>query len=203
MNVWNFIKSILGIKDSGFYYERRVVIEGTGYKKDTLNMQIIENRQLTPHLSIFEMTRTDKIDLQMKNRNISDGILECLTVTAQKMEQVRTLTGNLGINVHSAYRCPELNGDIPGASPTSQHPKGQACDFDVECQAVEETFEILKKALKEGKFWCGQLIMEIRGNSKWIHVSLPDPWRDILRCGQIMISPKAGVFELLEQIKKP
>jgi uncharacterized protein YcbK (DUF882 family) len=179
------------------------VITKTGYDKGEKNMKITDlTVRLTPHLTIGEMTRTDNAALQEKNRIISDEVEEHLTATAVMMEDVRTLTGDKGISVHSAYRCPELNGDIPGASPTSQHPLGEACDFNVIGQPLQETFDILRKAIHEGRFWCGQLIHETRGSADWVHVSLGDPYRNIVKCGQVMLSPKAGEYILLEQIKK-
>ena len=33
------------------------------------------------------------------------------------------------IDISSGYRCPELNALIPGSSPRSQHPKGEAADI--------------------------------------------------------------------------
>lgn len=178
------------------------VITETGYNAEEKNMQIERDYKLTDHITLFDMTHTDGVGMQLKNRNISAYLEGMLHATACRMEQVLVLTGK-GIHIHSAYRCPELNGEIPGAVSNSQHVKGEACDFDVPGQTPEETHKILHKAMKDGKFWCGQLILEIRGSVKWVHVSQPDPWRDVLKCGQVLLSPKSGVYELIEKVAKP
>ena len=166
------------------------IVLPSGYDKEKGNMQITNLTELlSPHFTIGEMTHTNNVALQTKNRNISDAIKECLVAEARLMEIVRVLTGNVGIDVNSGYRCPELNGSTPGASVTSQHILGQACDFFCPGQTSVQTFDILKQAMKNGKFFCGQLIHEIRGTTEWVHVSLGDPVN--------------GKYTLLEQAKKP
>ena len=174
----------------------------SGYNKEK-PMQRTTDIKLSDHFGLFEMSHTDNVALQAQNRDISDEILEHLTATARLMEQVRNLTGNVGIKVNSAYRCLALNGDIPGASPTSQHPKGEACDFFVIGQSVQDTFALLKKCAEDGKIWFGQMILETRGTVSWCHISLADPYRDLARCGQIMFSPENGKYEIIKQINKP
>ena len=159
-----------------------------------------EDYLLSKNFGLFEMCHTDNLAYMNQNHDLDDRTLVALCATAHLMESVRTLTGHARVAVHSAYRCPELNGNVPGASITSQHPKGEACDFHVDGQTVMEAFNVLQNALRRGQFWCGQLIYEVRGGAEWVHVSLPEPWRVPEKCGQIMVSPRTGVYELIARI---
>lgn len=74
------------------------------------------------------------------------------------------------IYVNSGFRCPQLNMIMPGASPTSQHMKGEAAD--ITAGSVEKNrrlFELIKAMAAEGVISFDQLIDE-QGLS-WIHVS--------------------------------
>lgn len=71
-----------------------------------------------------------------------------------------------------------------GGVPTSQHPRGEACDFRVPGVDLWELF--LWIAFESGLPF-GQVIYEAPPDKEpWIHVSLGAPWRAAERCGQVL-----------------
>ena len=143
--------------------------------------------QLTEHFSFDELSRTDHADFQETNRAQANSFRAPLLATAQLLEQIRAWSGP--ILVHSGFRCPELNGAIPGHATKSQHMLGQACDFSLAGEqtpaAVDKLFADVRDFLKahpDIKF--GQLIRERLAGPGWVHLSLGYPWREPDRCGE-------------------
>jgi len=123
--------------------------------------------KLTEHFTFFELTRTDRADLQELNRR--KGLccmpeLKLLAVTV--LEPVRAHCDKPVI-IHSGFRCLELNEAI-GGSKTSQHMLGQAADFHVEGVSIDDVFAWF---WHESSIPFGQLIDERRGASRWVHAS--------------------------------
>jgi len=156
--------------------------------------------QLTPHFSFEEMTRTDNAALQEQNRNLAQQWRPSLLATAQLMERIREWSGPL--LVHSAFRCPELNGAAGGVK-TSQHMLGQACDFSLcgeqTAQAVDDLFDKVKSFLGENQVPFGQLIRERWSGAGWVHISLGQPWREADKCGEVLLMDK-GAYTMLDKI---
>lgn len=174
----------------------------------------MENKQLTPHFSFFELTVTLNAALQAKNREIADGDEDKPLALAQFGEEARGHCAG-ALRVHSGYRCKDLNGATKGSSDTSQHPRWEALDCDEPGVPVEETFRKLLEAARAGKFRFGQLILEEadRGYkgadgqeviAKWVHVSMAGTL-DPAKIGQVM-TMKEGAdgklhYTLIEQLK--
>ena len=83
------------------------------------------------------------------------------------------------IRITSGFRCPKLNTRI-GSKSTSQHVTGEAVDFDIVLVFTDgtrktlhhvESYEFIKKAVKDGKLSVDQLICESSGGAFWIHAS--------------------------------
>ena len=140
-----------------------------------------DNKQLTPHFSLYEMTATLNADLQERNRDLSDEQVGKLLNMARFMEFIRLIIGRPLI-VHSGYRCMELNGATPGSSTTSQHPLCEACDFNAEDLTPEQCYNLLCYEAPFLQF--GQLIWEKRGDKEWVHISVKGS-RPPEKCGQI------------------
>lgn len=71
------------------------------------------------------------------------------------------------LDITSGYRSDAVNTAI-GGSKTSQHPKGEAVDFSPRSASIDEVFKWCRDNLKYG-----QVINEMKGKSRWIHISLP------------------------------
>lgn len=151
---------------------------------------MIEDIQLSPNFSLFELTHTDSEALQSENRNLTEDQVEKLRCLAVHCEAIRAICGNSPVKIHSGYRSPGLNGATIGSSRTSQHPKCEAVDFDVPGQPVEDSFNSLLCAAREGRFKFGQLILEQAERSyglvKWCHCSLAGTL-DPKKVGQVML----------------
>ncbi len=165
---------------------------------------------LSPHFGLFEMTKTNNAALQAKNRFLTDAQLVKGRVVAAQMEQVRTIIGG-AVDVHSAYRCPDLNAATAKAATKSQHMLFEACDWSPAgpdtVESIEAAFQKVLAAARRGEIKFGQLIVEQanRGYSKsiWIHISLGAPYRDPARCGEVLrMVEKDGeqVYTLIERL---
>jgi len=169
------------------------------------------DEKLSEHFSLYELTVTNNAALQGKNRILTDEQVEKLRKVASLLEIARAILGT-GVDAHSGYRCPELNGVTPGSASKSQHMVCEAADMspagpDTEA-SIEAAFAKLLEAAKAGKFQFGQLIIESAkrdyGRVFWIHISLGRPYRSQGRCGEVMrAAPDASgkmVYTKIEQI---
>lgn len=147
---------------------------------------------LSPHFSLFALTRTEHTDLQDENRIITIEEEIKLRDLANLLEDLRAALG-CDIDVHSARRCQSLNSRV-GSSSKSQHLLCEAADLspagpDDEA-SVSAAHAKLVAAAKAGRFRFGQLILETQGAGRegrkvWIHASLGRPYRDAARCGEV------------------
>lgn len=81
--------------------------------------------KITKHFTFEEMTRTDTGLLNP----ITDEAKINLVYLCRKLEYVRSKL-KLPIRINSAYRCPEVNKAVGGAS-NSLHTVGRACDINI------------------------------------------------------------------------
>ena len=79
----------------------------------------------------------------------------------------------LPLTISSGYRCNRVNGNVAGASSTSQHPKGQAADVELVIDGVAHNIRLLQEFLKLGLEF-DQVIIEYGESIEkpaWIHFS--------------------------------
>lgn len=145
---------------------------------------MIEDRNLTDHFTLFELTKTSHSDLQEQNRDINEFQIAKLTALARLLEHVRFILGT-PLTITSGYRCPELNKRI-GGTDNSQHSLCEAADFIPGQIDVGTTFRLLWKDIKVNGANVGQLIHENDNGKEWIHISLGTPYRDADQCKQIV-----------------
>ena len=131
--------------------------------------------QLTDHFSLEEMCKSDTalrhgIDNTAKDEDI---IANLAGVCRHILEPVRE-NYDIAFAPTSGFRCSALNKTI-GGSPTSQHSKGQAADFEV---PKVDNFALATWIVENLTF--DQVILEYytsgEPNSGWVHASfcLPD-----------------------------
>jgi zinc D-Ala-D-Ala carboxypeptidase len=132
------------------------------------------DEKLSPHFTWGEMTRTGQSSLQEVNRQEAEKVKAAITALCKTlMEPIREKFGPLRIN--SCFRGPAVNSAV-GGSKSSQHMVGEAADF-VPLNDKIALMTVVDWVRKESGLKWGQLINEHPGNSKWIHISLGDPWR--------------------------
>tara|TARA_R110000737_G_scaffold124800_1_gene157181 strand:- start:2012 stop:2470 length:459 start_codon:yes stop_codon:yes gene_type:complete len=126
---------------------------------------------LSSNFTLAEYSKSNTALRMNIDNEPSDEHLECaIRLFHNVIQPVRDQFGSTTIS--SGYRSSELNEAI-GGSQTSQHSKGQACDF--ECRGVDnkETAEWIIDNLD-----FDQLILEFYdegdANSGWIHCSYVD-----------------------------
>ena len=165
----------------------------------------MNDKQLSPHFSLFDLTRTSHVDLQEENRHVTQEEELKLGALANLLE---TCWGILGcdLDVHSGRRYLGLNKRV-GGSDRSQHLKCEAADFspagpDSE-ESVTEAWQKIATAAHEGRIKFGQLIVENQagreGRAYWVHISLGAPYRTVERCGEVL-SMKDGKFTMISRI---
>lgn len=142
----------------------------------------MEQKKLTEHFYLREFTDSD---IALRNgipNKPSPLVLEHLQLTANGMEEVRTVLDK-PIFINSGYRSPKLNAFI-GGSKTSDHKDGYAADFV--CRSFGTPEQIVDAILKSGiKF--DQLICE--GN--WVHISFNPRLR--MQALRALFDEKGGV----------
>lgn len=158
----------------------------------------MENRNLTEHFTIFELTRTDLPQFQERNRILSVEQIEKLTVLAKLLEHVRFILGT-PLTINSGYRCPDLNKAV-GSTARSQHLHCEAADFTPGQQDLGHAFRMLWRDIKDNGTNVGQLIYETQnrpyGVTSWLHISVGTPYRPIEKCAQVLRMTD-GKYELI------
>ncbi len=165
----------------------------------------MNDKQLSPHFSLFQLTRTDQTDLQETNRNVTQDEELKLGALANLLETCRSILGG-DLDVHSGRRYLELNKRV-GGSDRSQHLKCEAADFSMQGvyteSSVTDSWQKLASAARAGKINFGQLIVENQmgreGRNFWVHISLGAPYRSKERCGEVL-SMKDGKYTMISQV---
>jgi zinc D-Ala-D-Ala carboxypeptidase len=146
---------------------------------------------LTPHFTLEELTYSDTAVANGIDNMPNDDELVELTKTAELMEEIRTILGNVEIVVSSGFRCQEVN-DLVGGAENSAHRWGGAADITAPefgdplavCQAIEPHMAALG---------IDQLIYEQGGGAYWVHVGRPEPGNGA-RCQPFTISNGATCY---------
>jgi zinc D-Ala-D-Ala carboxypeptidase len=123
--------------------------------------------QLTKHFSLSELASSPTAQKHGINNTPNDAIIDNLIIVCEGLEVIRKEAG-LPIVITSGYRSPELN-KLVGGSKNSHHCDGQAVDFSIPGMSIEDTFQLIKRLVKEGKLNVHQVIQEF---SQWIHLSI-------------------------------
>lgn len=125
----------------------------------------MNDTQLTKSFWLSEFVASETATrLGIDNAPPADVVAAITNVLAPGMQAVRDLLG-VPVLVTSAYRCPELNAAVHGAS-SSQHLTGHACDFRAPgFGSPQQVARLLVEQMK-GLRW-DQLIYE----GTWVHIS--------------------------------
>lgn len=158
----------------------------------------MEDRQLTEHFTLYQLTRTDRSEFQERNRDVTEDQIAKLTALAKLLEHVQFIL-EVPITINSAYRCKDLN-DAIHSTDKSQHLLCEAADFVPTGQDIGSSFRTLWKDVKVNGANVGQLIHETAARSygvtSWIHISLGTPYRDAAKCKQVL-RMQDGKYETL------
>lgn len=123
--------------------------------------------KLTEHFTLEELATTNKKEFKAENIKYAEKFLDGkIQHLANFAEKVREIIGS-PMEITQGVRCPKLNLAVKGSA-TSQHPKCEALDFIPLKITVKKAFDLLRKSNLE----FGQLILEIRGDVAWIHISI-------------------------------
>ena len=124
--------------------------------------------QLSPHFYLAEFTHTQIGERLGLDNGPPRAVFDNLKMTAQRMEVVRKILGDVPIIISSGYRSPQVNRAVGGAQ-DSAHCKGFAVDFIA--PAFGTPYQVAKKlAEADPRIEFDQLIYEMT----WVHISF-DP----------------------------
>lgn len=134
---------------------------------------------LTPHFKLSEFTRSNKAQQLGLDNTPTAAALANLPRTAQMLENVRAYLGGVPITVTSGYRGPVLNKAV-GGSTSSDHAQGLAAD--VVAPKFGTPYELAKAlAPRIDALGIGQIIYEVEGEKRWVHLSARVPARTVNR----------------------
>jgi len=127
--------------------------------------------QLSKHLSLAEVTRSDSAKRNRISNEPTPAHLENFKLLAEKVFEPIREHFKVPIHISSGYRSAALNKKI-GGSLTSQHCSGEAIDIDMDGSASgvtnKQVFDFIKQHLN-----FDQMIWEFGtdSNPDWVHVS--------------------------------
>jgi len=147
---------------------------------------------LSANFTLKELTRSDTADRLGIDNTPDDEQIESLRLLCENILQpVRDHFGK-PVKINSGFRCPALN-QATGGSATSDHCKGQACDFEIDGVSNPDLALWIAENLKYS-----QLILEFytqgQPNSGWVHASF-NP--DNLKCQELTAVKVAGKTQYL------
>lgn len=147
--------------------------------------------KLSAHFTLDEFTASETAQRRGLDNSLPPELLMTAQNTAEMMEKIRAVLGDIPITVTSGYRSPEVNRAI-GSSDTSDHIKATAVDF--KCPEFGTPKAIaLHLANKIDGMGIGQIILEFNA---WCHVSTRRPSKEINRVITINQSgTHAGITE--------
>ena len=122
--------------------------------------------KLSKNFDLNEFVKSDTAKaLKIINSPNIEQIVNIVRLCDNCMQKIRDYYKR-PVVITSGYRCAQLNS-VLGSKPTSQHSKGEACDFHVDGCYLFDVF-----------LWCknnliyDQLILEnVQNKGSWIHIS--------------------------------
>lgn len=147
---------------------------------------------LSENFTLKELTRSDTADRLDIDNTPNEEQIESLRLLCENILQpVRDHFGK-PVKINSGFRCPALN-QATGGSATSDHCRGQACDFEIDGVSNPDLAQWIADNLKYT-----QLILEFytqgQPNSGWVHASF-NP--DNLKCQELTAVKVAGKTQYL------
>lgn len=132
--------------------------------------------KLSQHFSVAEFTDSDTAARKGIDNSLPEALLPNALKTAEMMEGIREMLGDLPIIITSGYRAPAVNAAV-GSGPSSDHPK--ACAVDFKCPAFGTPYDVARHlSTKMVGLGIGQLIHEF---GAWVHVSTRAPTKEVNR----------------------
>lgn len=143
---------------------------------------------MTPNFTLAELTRSTTAQRMGVDNAPTSKALEQLKRTACMLEGVRSVLG-VPVIVTSGYRGAVVNRAVGGAT-SSDHLQGMAAD--IVAPKFGTPYEVAKALVPHIKeLGIGQIIYEVNGRSRWVHVSTREPERAVNRVITIVVGKGA------------
>ena len=118
--------------------------------------------KLSKNFTLQELMATSHGKLQ--DMPTGEVILNLTFLCARVLQPLRDTIGR-PVYINSGYRSKSLNARVGGV-PNSRHLQGKAAD--IHCDNLDYA-KVIFDILRQNK-WVDMLIMERKGNSRWLHV---------------------------------
>lgn len=129
--------------------------------------------KLSAHFTLEELTHSDTaVANHIANEPTPEHLENIIHWLVPGLEQIREILGNEPVDIHDAYRNPQVN-HLVGGTATSAHPLGLASDLSRKGQTPLQSARLIAAAMKAGKIKIDQMILE-RTPPSTVHVSF-DP----------------------------
>jgi hypothetical protein len=130
--------------------------------------------------------------------------VENFRLLAQNLQVIRDFLGR-SVMITSGLRSEASNGNLQGASKTSQHLFGEACDFVVgglDAEGLDYVFHKILQLELVLPNACSQIIRESSGKSaEWIHMGLKTMrWLDVQKA--VIANPEGNSVQKAKATKR-
>lgn len=134
-------------------------------------LNYLKNRNLSENFTLEEMIYSETAEKKKMDNTPSLAVIHNLEELCKNLLQpIRDAYGK-PIKVTSGYRSARLNYAV-GGSPTSAHRLGWAADLKPASGKYEDFEKFVINFIKESGIAFDQIIREVNGKSKWLHVAI-------------------------------
>lgn len=108
-------------------------------------------------------------NLVQENRFDANEFLSSGAKLSMLLENIRHVLGDKPININSGFRCAKLNSAVGSKSTVSKHTMFEAVDITPSNMSINEAFNVLIKAQKDGKL---STLRKVLQEGSWLHVEV-------------------------------
>jgi len=127
---------------------------------------------LSDHVSVTTFTQSATAGADGIDNSLPDELLQAAKdYCTNCFEKMRVILGNERVNIHSGFRCEALNTALKG-SPTSDHMKANAIDFDIlDRMTFPQTFKTILQSDLKWKQFMMEGITAANPKGGWLHIA--------------------------------
>lgn len=129
--------------------------------------------QLSEHFTLDQFMLRGTADASPWEQQPPPELIPNMMQAAKMLERIRNTLG-APIVINSAYRCVQINAQVGGGAISSDHIQGHA--VDMVAPSCASPYNIAQRlSLEMASLGIGQLLFEVDGHERWIHVSTRIP----------------------------
>ena len=127
---------------------------------------------LSDHVSVATFIKSSSATADGIDNSLPDELEQAAKdYCVNCFEKVRVVLGNQKINIHSGFRCETLNTALKG-SPTSDHMKANAMDFDcLDRYTFPQAFKLILQSDLKWKQFMLEGVTAAHPKGGWLHIA--------------------------------